>query len=225
MGRVRGRGVSSAVAQTDVQAEGVPGGGGFRNRKPRGMSVDTRTGSQGRGQGQGLGILLPTTMKGDEPAMRQKQVKNQVSFDPSTIRSNPPCRSLEAATAPLPQTKSFPKTPNPFDDDCSSDSDDEEILRCPDIETGHPMSNTRDLNDHYADRRASPYFNTGIVAGTEEEEDDKGQGWLGKVNQGVYKVADRLSATFYEQVNGAEEGLLLPVRESEREGALGRVVG
>jgi hypothetical protein len=43
---------------------------------------------------------------------------------------------------------------------------------------------------------------------------------LARVNDDVRDAADRLSKTFYVQVTAPEEGLLLSVREDEREKAL-----
>lgn len=204
--------MSSAVAQASGEV------GGFRMRKPRNLSVDT----QARRNGDGLGIVMPN---GDEEEAQGQRVKKRVSFDPNSTHAKGPDLSRQAATAPLPQRKTMTLLQGQglaFEAGPDDDSDDE-VLRCPDIETGHPMRNTRDLADHYADRRASPYFDNGHsgAADDEEEQVGRGGGWMKTINRGVYKVADRLSAAFYDQVNGAEDGLLLPVKESEREGRMG----
>ena len=47
-----------------------------------------------------------------------------------------------------------------------------------------------------------------------------GSAFLERINEGVRDAADRLSRTFYDQVTAREEGLLLPVREDERERAM-----
>lgn len=193
--------MSSAVAPGDVDA------GGFRKWKPRGLSVDTQT--------RGLGILVAD---GEARGAQQGKVEKRVSFDTTSTAHK---IGAEAATAPLPSTKAFLQTL----ESAGSETDDDETMRCADIETGNPVQNPRDLGDSYAERRASPYSNADASLRWSGDDDEvEGKGWLPKVNQGVYKVADKLSARFYDQVNGAEEGLLLPVRENEREGFMGRIV-
>lgn len=183
-------------------------------RKPRGLSVDTHT----RDTGKGLGILLPG---GEDAGRRQKKVKKRVSFDPSTFRPGKPSQSKEAVTAPLPQSKFFLQPRRP----AGAGDDEDDDRRYPDIENGFATPTTQDLHDNYADPRASPYFKASESFPAHEDDEAETKGWLGKVNQGVYKVADKLSATFYDTVNSPEEGLLLPVREHEREGWMGRAIG
>lgn len=207
----RSRGMSSAVAHAGGD------GGGFRMRKPKNLSVDM----QAQRTGASLGIVMPN---GDNK-VQGKSVKKRISFDPTSTRAEAPDQSRQAATAPLPQRKTMTLL-QAGEAETDDDDSDDEILRCPDIETGHPMRNTRDLDDHYADPRASPYFNNEHSGAAEDDDEqvEKGGGWMNKINRGVYKVADRLSATFYDQVNGVEDGLLLPVKENERDVWMGRAL-
>ena len=212
----REMGVSSAVAPGVVR-RGLGGGadGAFRLRKPRGLSVDTGD------RRKGLGILMPGRSEAKVEAVdREKRVKKRVSFKPpSTKDPDSEGHAKQALTAPLPHRKTFMAP--------SSDDDDGPISRTTDIETGHhtPLA-ARDLSDqYYIDSKPStPYFSpTDALARADAEEAEKA-GWLGFVNRGVYGVADRLADVFYDKVVSAEEGLVLPVREEEREGWMGRRV-
>lgn len=210
------RGLSSAVALPHVKGD-VRAGEEASVRNRRGLSIDTQM--RARSTGRGLGILVPGE------ARQQKKVKKRVSFEPSTTCIEGSCETRQAATAPLPHTKTFFGPGHFADGEDKYDYDDETTGR-PDIETGHSCADTRDLSDCYDERRASPYSDNHSSAAVEGKgAEARGSArWMEVVNHGFYRVADRLSATFYDQVNGAEEGLLLPVRECEREGCMGMAV-
>lgn len=210
--------MSSAVARPGVEVDGDSDMGGFRLRKPKGLIVHTGD-MKGEGNAEGLGTNLAG---GDGREDGRRKVKKRVSFDLTTVRTNPPPRSWHAASAPLPDTQTFQSVSESAN--CHDDGVHQEVPRHTDIETGHALLNRRDLGDRYGERRASPYFNLSSNVMASPEDDVETKGLLGKLNQGVYKVADKLSATLYSQVNGAEEGLLLPVRETEREGWMGKIV-
>lgn len=92
--------------------------------------------------------------------------------------------------------------------------DGDEAIRCPDIEIGHPMAKGTHLGEAYFEKRASPYYKERLSDGGE---DGKLRGWRGKVNRAVYAMANKWAVLSYDEVAGADDGLLLPVRDGERE--------
>lgn len=61
---------------------------------------------------------------------------------------------------------------------------------------------------------AALYFHGGRHAGYESP---PGSAIFRTINESISHVADRLSRRFHDQITGPEEGLLLPVHNSERE--------
>lgn len=193
---------SSAVATSSNFATGSMEENGYRRRKPKHLRINT--GSATSVATEGLGIELP--VDGDQQRKRLSwDERIHASHQSQTATPRPTKNSF--FTAPLPSKRHFIATRN------NDDSSDDEIIRAPDIETGHPMPD-RDLEDDYSRKRPSPYFKDAVE---EQEVDDQKRGaFLKAVNRGVYKMTDRLSATFFDEVTGAEDGLVLPVRECER---------
>ena len=197
------RGRSSAVASThhdfehDSESENKAT---VRRRKPRHLRINTVA------EYHGLGIAVP----GEEDAGSQSG--NRRPFDEEALRQRPKSPAVatwEALTAPLPSVTAFvhgQNTLTPFSTPpVYAEQADVESGRRPLRQVG---ASTPDMFDV-----TSPYHHRPRGA----DEDAPGSAFLKKVNGRVNYAADRLSRTLHDQVMGPEEGLLLPVRNGERE--------
>ncbi|KAK3707779.1 hypothetical protein LTR37_011956 [Vermiconidia calcicola] len=188
----RYRGRSSAVAATQDTHGVVTRTGTLRQRKPRNLSIDIGA------TYKGLGIAVP----GDEEVESSRR-----SFDVEALRqpAKSPVRvTWESFTAPLPSVSDFVHG--------------KRIARQStlDVEDGHGESRSLSASTPDMFDLRSPYHAKAGTSGTTTQ----GSAFLNKVNGSIYQAADRLSRTFYDQVQGPEEGLLLPVHQREREAPL-----
>ncbi|KAK3714014.1 hypothetical protein LTR37_008043 [Vermiconidia calcicola] len=188
----RYRGKSSAVAATQHTNGVDTRTGTLRQRKPRNLSIETGA------TYKGLGIAVPR----DEEAESSRR-----SFDVEALRqpAKSPVRvTWESFTAPLPSVSDF--------------MHGKRIARQStlDVEDGHGESRSLSASTPDMFDLLSPYHAGARTRGTTTQ----GSAFLNKVNGSIYQAADRLSRTFYDQVQGPEEGLLLPVHQREREAPL-----
>ena len=172
----------------------------LRKRRAKNLSVDTAA------EYRGLGIAIP----GEESTPTTP--KRRRSYDEESLRMRPesPIKAKwQSFTAPVPAVEDFIHKHNdsarfrktPYPHGVSSD-----------IETRlYPPSSNPSTPDMF-----DPYQLSGS---SKNDTEVPSSALFRKVNGGISHVADRLSRTFFDQVTGPEEGLLLPVHSSERENA------
>lgn len=180
-----------------------------RRRRPKHLSIDTHV------TYRGLGIAGADGELGDdEGGTLARVLEGRRSYDAEALREraqSPITAAWESFTAPLPSAKGFltgqsdvPARPSP--------------MTSGDAEKGfsytYSAASTPDLLDY---RQAYSTPTTSVPRDVGNAEEPPGSAIFRKINDRIYHAADRLSKTFHDQVNGPEEGLLLPVHNEERE--------
>lgn len=196
-GLVGGR--SSAVASSTSRSRG-----GLKKRRPT-LSIDTGVGTAY----DGLGVVVPNEGDADTEGDWYTALQTRHSYDEEALcmpRRSPVALNWQSLTAPLPSIQTFGGSRGDSGDvESTSDIDAEAIL---------------------SSRSAPPtiatpnFFRYVSQFDCDDDGDYLGSALLKRVNEGIYTAADKLSRAFYDQVNRPEEGLLLPVREGERERVL-----
>ena len=183
---------SSAVASSwdAAESDGKTKPNGLRRRRASGLTIKTNA------QYHGLGIAAPGLLNVPTPSKKRR------SYDEESLR-RPPMSPAVAAwnsfTAPLPSGKTFI-------------SPQEARAKTADIETGTRRMQSTCTSPEMFDYRSPCHFRSG--AGDDES---AGGAVFKMIGSGVTDAADRISKKFYDQVNGAEEGLILPVHNGERQ--------
>jgi hypothetical protein len=183
-------------------------GTSLKKRKTKGKAAHLRVDTAG--EYYWLGIAVPGDQFIGRQELREDDELGHRLKSPMTARS-------AYLTAPLPSAVSSsragwtPTKRSPTKSPLST------VVSSPDIERGDmqpsplsvPSPNLFDINSPLHEALRSP-----------EYESPPKSAFLARVNDDVRDAADRLSKTFYVQVTAPEEGLLLSVREDEREKAL-----
>ena len=178
---------------------------GARRRKPAGLAIATGT------DAQGLGISMPKTR---EP---KAKLRSRRSFDDEALRLrpiSPTVSAFQALTAPIPSARRFfspltgrsARTPGAY----------QALNALEEGDSSPPLSSASSFDSVYHDamRHHSPYHHSPVT---------KSSGWetprfLQTVNGGIERMAGRLTRALHDQIkDGPEEGLLLPVRECDRQ--------
>ena len=203
-------GRSSAVASSEHQDARwrLETSNVLRKRKPRGLTINVDA------EFHGLGIAVSGGENDDRTPCKRR------SYDSEALRLRPesPVKlAWESFTAPLPsihafvsdhqRSEQYQKTPYPHQPTSYADFDMESGVYAPHSWTATP--------DVFNIKSPLPIHSGNHRRGGEAE--TPGSAFFKKVNGRIHQAADRLSRTFYDQVKGPEEGLLLPVRERERE--------
>lgn len=189
---------NSAVASGSGAGEGD--GKRRRRDKARNLSIDTSATTRG------LGIAVPAEQdRPSTPPRRRSYDKEALTVKPES----PMKVAWETFTAPLPSVKGFV---NGHTDSWLFRHHE----RCSDAESGWESRSSSAFSPNilYADERSN-----GTMHARDHMTESTGSAFFRKVNGGIHHAADRLSRTLFDQVNGPEEGLLLPVHNNEREQA------
>ncbi|GAB1733703.1 hypothetical protein NU195Hw_Modified_527t1 [Hortaea werneckii] len=184
-------------------------GSGRKRRKN--LSIDTSA------QYHGLGIAVPADNSCDGPKLLSKREP----YDEEALRTraqSPAMKTWEAVTAPLPALSRFgyelselltlgPRT--------SVTSDAYHEMR--DVEQGSSSYDSAGSRGVDLSRLSAQGMQYAPSTGKERG------GLLEKVGNGVDFMAEKVACMMHDEVGDAEEGLLLPVAQHEREGS-GRVL-
>ncbi|KAI7537156.1 hypothetical protein KC331_g11073 [Hortaea werneckii] len=202
------RGGSTQAALHFGRSTAVENSGSGRKRR-KNLSIDTSA------QYHGLGIAVPA----DDLRGGPKVVSRCEPYDEEALRTrtqSPAMKTWEAVTAPLPALSRFGYelsellTPGSR---TSLTSDTHYEMR--DIEQGsssssHHSEDSRHVHLPQLSARDPQYApTTGKETG----------GFLEKVGNGVDYMAEKVARMMHDEVENAEEGLLLPVAQHEREGS------
>lgn len=197
-----------------------------RNRKPRNLSVDTSV------QYSGLGIAVPDEKP--PPSRPESARYAEYSASPSSSISSPQLQLRH--WTPLPMTEMAPLTTarEPYYNQPHDEAElawDEISLSpnssLPTIRLRSPTMLRKTMND----KRKQPNISqqqqkraTDLESGFFEPPPNSSRArhstlslWLEKGENAIDYVATKLATIMYEQVKNPEEGLLLPVRDCERE--------
>ncbi|KAI6808090.1 hypothetical protein KC332_g13210 [Hortaea werneckii] len=184
---------------------------GSRRKRRKNLSIDTSA------QYHGLGIAVPADNSRGGP----KLLSEREPYDEEALRTraqSPAMKTWEAVTAPLPALSRFGYelsellTPGPR---TSFTSDAHQEMW--DVEQGsssYDSAGLRGVDSHQLCARAMQY-----APSTAKEHG----GFFEKVGNGVDFMAEKVARMMHDEVDEAEEGLLLPVAQHEREGS-GRVL-
>ncbi len=192
-------GRSSAVATDNDNVEMVEDVAfeTFRKRRPKHLTIDARA------EYRGLGIAVP----GCDNVMKTARERQSFDEEAQRVRRKSPVVGVwEAFTAPLPSVRMFgPGSGNAGIGGHHSAP----IPHVEDSAWSNESSDAGWVTDEQPD-------SGGSEAGTESQE----SGILGKINDGIERVADKMANAFYDSFVEPEQGLLLPVHDEEREKAL-----
>ncbi|KAI7213324.1 hypothetical protein KC333_g6638 [Hortaea werneckii] len=180
-------------------------------KRRKNLSIDTSA------QHHGLGIAVPADDLRDGP----KLLSEREPYDEEALRTraqSPAIMTWEAVTAPLPALSRFGYelsellTPGPR---TSITSDTHYEMR--DIEQGSSSYHSEDSGHVHLPQLSAQTIQYAPTTGK------KTGGFLEKVGNGVDFMAEKVARMMHDEVDDAEEGLLLPVAQHEREGS-GRVL-
>ncbi|GAB1737179.1 hypothetical protein NU219Hw_g861t1 [Hortaea werneckii] len=204
------RGGSTQAAPHFGRSTAVENSGSGRKRR-KNLSIDTSA------QYHGLGIAVPA----DDLPGGPKLLSKREPYDVEAIRTraqSPTVKTWHAVTAPLPALSRFGHelsellTPGPSTSTASTTYHE---LR--DVEQGSNSHGSADSGDVHLPQLSAQAMECGST-----KEMEYG-GLLEKVGNGVDYMAEKVARITHDTVDHAEEGLLLPVAEHEREGP-GRVL-
>ncbi|KAI6792479.1 hypothetical protein KC361_g6705 [Hortaea werneckii] len=185
-------------------------GSGRKRRKN--LSIDTSA------QYHGLGIAVPADNLRDGPKLLSKREP----CDEEALRTHaqsPAKKTWEAVTAPLPALSRFGYelsellTPGPRTSITSGMH-----YETRDVQQGSSSPDSTDSRGVDLPQLSAPAMQYASTTGREH-----GGGLLEKVGNGVDFMAEKVARMMHDEVDNAEEGLLLPVAQHEREGS-GRVL-
>ncbi|KAI7279932.1 hypothetical protein KC345_g5094 [Hortaea werneckii] len=202
------RGGPTQTAPHFGRSTAVENSGSGRKRR-KNLSIDTSA------QYHGLGIAVPA----DNSCGGPKLLSKPETYDEEALRTqSPTMKTWEAVTAPLPALSRFGYelsellTPGPRTSIMSGMHHETR-----DVEQGsssHDLAGSRGIGLPRLSARAMQYApSTGKEHG----------GFLEMVGNGVDFMAEMVARMMHDEVDEAEEGLLLPVAQHEREGS-GRVL-
>ncbi|KAI6911197.1 hypothetical protein KC318_g2104 [Hortaea werneckii] len=204
------RGGSTQAAPHFGRSTAVENSGSGRKRR-KNLSIDTSA------QYHGLGIAVPADDLRDGP----KLLSRREPYDEEALRTSaqsPAMKAWEAVTAPLPALSRFGYelsellTPGPR---TSTTSTMYHELR--DVEQGNSSHDSADSREVHLPQLSAQSMQYAPMTGKETGS------FLEKVGNGVDFMAEKVARMMHDEVDGAEEGLLLPVAQHEREGS-GRVL-
>ncbi|KAI7229305.1 hypothetical protein KC330_g7507 [Hortaea werneckii] len=202
------RGGSTQAAPHFGRSTAVENGGSGGKRR-KNLSIDTSA------QYHGLGIAVPA----DDLRGGPKLLSKRGPYDEEALRTrgrSPTLKTWEAVTAPLPALSRFGYelsellTPGPL---TSITSDTHYEMR--DIEQGSSSSSyhSEDSRDVHLPQISARDTQCAPTTGKETG------GFLEKVGNGVDYMAEKVARLMHDEVENAEEGLLLPVAQHEGEGS------
>jgi len=184
------------------------------NRKPHKKDLSINTSARYTG----LGIAIPGDLQTGE-MLRRQQKYDEEALRMRRSRSNSPVKAAWAAvTAPLPSISHFGQ--NVYNAVYGGAPHTTALTSAPyqpyDEEAAVEYSPTDyDFTPETAYHPALQYLQSPLYGPETKAEAD---GFFERVGGGMEHVAGRTARVFHDGVQGAEEGLLLHVKESEREG-------
>ncbi|KAI6830908.1 hypothetical protein KC340_g7866 [Hortaea werneckii] len=200
------RGGSARAAPHSGRSTAVENSGSGRKRR-KNLSIDTSA------QYHGLGIAVPA----DDLREGPKLLSKCEPYDEEALRTraqSPAMKTWEAVTAPLPALSRFGYelsellTPGPL---TSITSDTHYEMR--DLEQGSSSYHSEDSRDIHLPQLFAQATQYAPTTGKQHV------GLLEKVGNGVDYMAEKVARMMHDEVENAEEGLLLPVAQHEREGS------
>lgn len=200
------RGGSTQAAPRFGRSTAVENSGSGRKRR-KNLSIDTSA------QYHGLGIAVPA----DDLRGGPKLLSKREPYDEEALRTraqSPATKTWEAVTAPLPALSRFGYelsellTPGPR---TSITSDIHHEMR--DVEQSSTSHDSVDSAEVHLPQLSAQAMQYAATTGRQHE------GFLQKVGNGVDFMAEKVAQIMHDEVDDAEEGLLLPVAQHEREGS------